>query len=160
MQSLRPYIEAIYLNHGYAFFAPDPGPSHLLVARLEFDDGRESLVLTYPDLDQHWPRLLYHRHFMLSEHLHGAFAPERAPPEIADDPAQRDAWQFTRRRYEKRLAAAEHHLRSRYGADRVQLTRVEHLLLAPLEVIVDGKRLDDPDTYVELSEDYVPEEMR
>ena len=35
----RPYLEAAYLDHGYAFFAPDPGPSHLVRYELEFDDG-------------------------------------------------------------------------------------------------------------------------
>src|SRR5262249_44997980 len=28
-QVFRPYLDAAYLNHGYHFFAPEPGPSHL-----------------------------------------------------------------------------------------------------------------------------------
>src|SRR5688572_8921587 len=35
----RPYITAMYLNHGYAFFAPDPGPNHLVDYTVEFADG-------------------------------------------------------------------------------------------------------------------------
>ena len=27
---VQPYCQAMYLDHGYAFFAPDPGPNHLV----------------------------------------------------------------------------------------------------------------------------------
>src|SRR3954452_9965872 len=37
---LRPYTVAAFLNHGYAFFAPDPGPNHLVDYKIEFNDGR------------------------------------------------------------------------------------------------------------------------
>ncbi len=29
-RTLAPYVEFMYLSHGYSFFAPNPGPSHLL----------------------------------------------------------------------------------------------------------------------------------
>jgi hypothetical protein len=35
---LRPYIDSLYLDHGYRFFAPSPGPSHLVRYRLELPD--------------------------------------------------------------------------------------------------------------------------
>ena len=38
---LRPYINAADLNHGYRFFAPDPGPSHLVRYHLQWADGRQ-----------------------------------------------------------------------------------------------------------------------
>src|SRR6056297_1706700 len=45
------YSEFAYLNHGYAFFAPDPGPSHLMrVDVAEVPDGEASR--TYPDLSR------------------------------------------------------------------------------------------------------------
>jgi len=31
--SLAPYIEFLYLSHGYFFFAPNPGPNHILEFR-------------------------------------------------------------------------------------------------------------------------------
>jgi hypothetical protein len=64
----RAYIGVADLNHGYRFFAPNPGPSHLFRYRLSFNDGstREG---HFPNRDEHWPRLLYHRYFMLSENL-------------------------------------------------------------------------------------------
>ena len=34
----EPYLRATYMNHGYRFFAPSPGPSHLL--RFEIQSGR------------------------------------------------------------------------------------------------------------------------
>jgi hypothetical protein len=74
---VRPYVEAAYLWHGYAFFAPNPGPSHLVRYRLTFDDGRPPIVAMFPDRQRHWPRLLYHRHFMLAEQLHADFVPPR-----------------------------------------------------------------------------------
>ena len=30
-QQVSPVHQALYLNHGYRFFAPDPGPSHIMV---------------------------------------------------------------------------------------------------------------------------------
>src|SRR5579871_4532118 len=35
----QPYLDAAYLNHGYHFFAPEPGPSHLVRYELELADG-------------------------------------------------------------------------------------------------------------------------
>jgi hypothetical protein len=63
----RPYLQALYLNHGYHFFAPDPGESTLLAFSVETADGR-----IVEDVIPHrriQPRLLYHRHFMLTESL-------------------------------------------------------------------------------------------
>ena len=133
MDLLQPYIDLAYLNHGYAFFAPDPGPSHLLRAELQYEDGRPAEYLILPDLDEHWPRLLYHRHFMLSEHLSAAFAPPEPPPEIASVPDQVATWRFVREMYERRRGAIEEYLRRRYGADRVFLDRLEHRMLDPYE---------------------------
>src|SRR5258708_28220683 len=69
----RPYINAVDLNHGYRFFAPDPGPSHLVRYHLEFSDGSKRDG-QFPNLDEERPRLLYHRYFMLSEKLFGFYA--------------------------------------------------------------------------------------
>ena len=62
----RPYLDAAFLNHGYHFFAPEPGPSHLIRYELAFSDGRVEGG-TFPDPTEQQPRLNYHRHFMLSE---------------------------------------------------------------------------------------------
>src|SRR5262245_19276429 len=38
-RALRPYSQALYLNHGYQFFAPEPGESTLLAFVAERPDG-------------------------------------------------------------------------------------------------------------------------
>ena len=152
MRFFGPYVDAAYLNHGYAFFAPDPGSSFLLRASMEFDDGRATIHRTFPDLKLDRPRLRYHRHFMLSEHLNGAFLPAEPPPAVAENPIELEVWQRRRRLYEARRAAIIHQLKHRYGADRVTLRRVEHRLLDPFEVSELNRRIDAPQTFVELSE--------
>ncbi|MFN0199255.1 MAG: hypothetical protein ACKVT0_21095 [Planctomycetaceae bacterium] len=64
----QPYLEALNLNHGYHFFAPEPGPSHLVRYEAVLQDGSKISGMI-PDLNIHRPRLVYHRHFMLTEYL-------------------------------------------------------------------------------------------
>ncbi len=149
---ISPYANATYLNHGYAFFAPDPGSSFLLRASMEFDDGRETIHRTMPDLQVDWPRLRYHRHFMLSEHLNASFIPAVPPPEVANNPAELAVWQRRRAMYEARRDAIVNHLQKKHGAARVRLRRVEHRLLDPFEFSQSNRSINDPDTFIELSD--------
>jgi hypothetical protein len=157
MQFFGPYGDAAYLNHGYAFFAPNPGPSFLLRASMEFDDGRETIHRTLPDLNIDWPRLRYHRHFMLSEHFNGAFLPAEAPHGVAANPDDLKDWNASRRIYEARRAAIIAHLKKKHGAARVNLRRVEHRLLEPREALQPDARFDAPETYLELPETLLQE---
>ena len=68
-KKLAPIHQALYLNHGYQFFAPNPGPSHVLVYEIEAADGQKTKG-HFPDRDHTSPRLLYHRWFMLSESMY------------------------------------------------------------------------------------------
>jgi hypothetical protein len=149
---VRPYLSLAFLDHGYFFFAPNPGPSHLLRARLEFADGRPDLEITLPDRQRHWPRLLYHRHFMLAEQFHGGFAPPEPPPMIADDPEQLASWQAARDLYELRRQSLINHLQQKYTASRVTLTRVEHALVSPAEFAAGRSPITAAETYLELPE--------
>jgi len=176
---LHPYMAALYLDHGYFFFAPNPGPSHLVRYKVEFADGRQPVVGTFPDLKTQQPRLLYHRHFMLAEALHNRFTPPDAPPEPTPPPltasaidkarfrSQREAytrelaaWRHQRRQYEALWQAFEQHLLSGHGGSMVTLTRVEHRLPAPYEVTLGGRKLDAADSFVELPESAPPEARR
>jgi len=65
-EAVSPVHEALYLDHGYRFFAPNPGPSHIVVYEIETAEG-EQINGHFPDRDNTSPRLLYHRLFMLSE---------------------------------------------------------------------------------------------
>lgn len=60
------YLNLLYLNHGYEFFAPDPAGTHVVDYQVTQADGQ---VVTgrLPSHEQQWPRLLYHRHMMLAE---------------------------------------------------------------------------------------------
>ena len=76
-----PIHQALYLNHGYRFFAPDPGPSHSLVYEIETVDGTK-IKGHFPDRENTSPRLLYHRWFMLSESMYREFLLLSFKPEI------------------------------------------------------------------------------
>lgn len=163
MRWFYPYIEGMFLQHGYAFFAPDPGPSHLFRVKLEFADGRPTEELTFPDLKRHRPRLLYHRHFMLSERLVVGDVPSVAPPQVAGDAAALAQWRSAREAYETYYHTLRdsylNHLRTRYGADKATLVRVAHRMGGVDEVIDQHRRIDARDTYEDHPDDVMPEEV-
>ena len=119
-----PYLQMMYLNHGFHFFSPEPGGSTLVSYVMEFADGTTQAG-QFPN-KQIWPRLLYHRHFMLSEFL-GAQSPERQ--------------QVLVRSYARNLCR-EH------GAQKVTVSRVTHYL-APMERLRAGGSLDDSSSFEE-----------
>ncbi len=119
-----PYLQLMYLNHGFHFFSPEPGGSTLVSYVLEFDDG-STKTGRFPNR-QIWPRLMYHRHFMLSEFL-GGQSPERQ--------------QVLVRSYARNLLREN-------KAKRVTVSRVTHYL-ASMERIRAGGSLNDPDSFEE-----------
>lgn len=68
-----PYNQLLFLNHGYHYFAPDPGASTLVSWAID-RPGDIPLKGQFPRPDL-FPRLLYHRYFMLAENVR-AFPPE------------------------------------------------------------------------------------
>lgn len=169
--AFRPYQTALSLDHSYKFFAPNPGDSHLIRYDLHFADGTTSVGVAehgLPNSRRDWPRLLYHRYFMLAEHLpkdRGFFdwnapdAPPRAEivpavgefvPPLADDapsPADDSRARFLHHRdvYARGIAA---YLAKKHGARRVDLFHIVHHLASPQEVI-EGRKLDAADGYRE-----------
>ncbi len=119
-----PYLQFLYLNHGHHFFAPEPSTSTLLSYTAEREDGTV-VAGRIPSRDT-IPRLLYHRHFMLTEHMN------QAPDEL------RDVW----------YQSYAHHIGRKTGAVKVGLTKQTHMLPS-IEDIRDGVRLNDPATYEE-----------
>lgn len=149
--TLAPYVEFGYLNHGYFFFAPNPGPSHLLECQLKSNDGQVSR-LRLPDLKAQWPRLLYHRHFMLAEFLHQLHVPP-ITEEIAANTPDKELlrnWQIERNRFEMVRSSMIHHLKVRYGVDTAEIQRLEHRLPSDVEVFRERMRLNDERLYVVL----------
>lgn len=120
----QPYLEGLYLNHGYHFFAPEPGESTLLAFVAERPDG--TVVRGRIPARETQPRLLYHRYFMLTEHMNIA------------EPTLREAW----------YGSYANHLCRKYGATKVSLTRVTHNLPSP-DMVRSGIRLNDPRSYEE-----------
>lgn len=149
---MAPYAQFTYVNHGYFFFAPEAGPSHLMQCQLEMPDGTSS-TLRFPDRAAQWPRLLYHRHFMLAENLHQLWVPPLDPRIVAeegdDDPLLLD-WQGERARFEAVRGSMVDHVRKRYGAETATIERVEHRLPSDDEVLRQHLRLNDRRLYITL----------
>ena len=72
----------------------------------------------------HWPRLLYHRYFMLTEHLNAT------PNEAA-------------RNLMLKTYAGE--ILKRHGADEIEIEFVQHHI-PPWDVFMAGTKLDDPES--------------
>jgi hypothetical protein len=167
----EPYYQAMYLDHGYFFFAPTIGPTHLVDYEVEFADGRPPVKGRFPDLKTERPRLLYHRHFMMAEALNNLYEPPTAPPEPSPPPLTASAdekvrfaeqkrayqldvavWKHRREQYTSLRSAFEEHLKSTYGGTKATITRVEHRQAFPAEISQLKKRLDDPASYSKLPE--------
>lgn len=128
LRMVEGYSQLLYIDRGYAFFAPDPGPSHLIQAAITDSEGnREELM--FPDREMQWPRLLYHRHFMLSEFLEEIYQPPGPPAGLAEaSPDEAEYWIETRARYEHVRKSVVDHLQYVHPDRDVAIRRVEHLI--------------------------------
>jgi hypothetical protein len=132
LQPLRPLVGSLFLGHGYRFFAPNPGPGHSILWTMTMPDGsiRAGRI---PDETRDWPRLLYHRRFMVSEKISVLVPPADAPAEVRDR-AKRDWLPLVK-------GVATNLLRAEEGV-RVKLDLVEHYLPDPAEVIAAATAAD------------------
>ncbi len=117
-----PYNQALFLNHGYHYFAPDPGASTLITYRIDRSDdipfkGR------FPTTDIS-PRLLYHRYFMLAENV----------------------WGFPEETQDEFFEAYGRHFSSKHEADRISLSVLSHNP-SSISRIRAGGTLSDPETF-------------
>lgn len=118
LQPFRPLVGAFSLSHGYRFFAPNPGPGHSIQWTLTTDAGT-ILKGSLPDADSDWPRLLYHRRFMIPEKISAMIPPPQAPAEIRRA-ATRD-WQP----FAEDIAAR---LLTEHDGQKITLKLIEHYL--------------------------------
>ena len=124
------YLDTLFLNHGYSFFAPDPGPGHIMRYEVFDDHGTRIRQGQFPDLKEEWPRLLYHRYFMLAE---------QAELPVPDEKI-RNEW------LRKYMAAYARELLRQYDG---QSARVQLVIHYPLyrDDALNGMELTDPRTY-------------
>ena len=125
LQPFRPFLGALYVGHGYRFFDPDPGPGHSIRWEMSMPDG-STRSGSIPDATSDWPRLLYHRRFMVAEKIASLVPPADAPPEFRA--LARTDWLPLVK------GVAGNLLRSQ-GGSRVTLAMVEHYLPGPDEVL-------------------------
>jgi hypothetical protein len=121
---ISPYSRTLYLAHGFHYFAPEPGYSTLLEYDAVLPDG-EVVSGTLPNRDIS-PRLLYHRHFMVTEALGGT------------DPDNRETM----------VRAFADRLLDEHSAEEVSLTMVRHNLPTMPRIRVGGS-LTEEDLYDE-----------
>lgn len=121
--AFQPYLQLLYLNNGYHFFAPEPSESTLLVYQAQREDG--TVIEGRIPNREIVPRLLYHRHFMLTEQMNSG------PPEL-EKPWYR--------------SYAEH-IGHKYGARKVTLTRQLHYL-PTMDMVRRGISLHNPESFV------------
>lgn len=124
MQPLRPLVGALYLGHGYRFFAPNPGPGHSIRWTVTMPDG-STRSGSIPDRDGDWPRLLYHRRFMVAEKLDALVPSPDAPAEVSR--RAKASWLPL-------VKGVAGNLLRHTGGTSVTLERVEHYLPDPAEV--------------------------
>jgi hypothetical protein len=133
---IAPYLHLLYLDHGFHFFAPEPGGSTLVSYRLELPDGSIKTG-RFPDRSIQ-PRLRYHRYFMLSEFLGNG--PAELEPLV--------------------VRAFARNLCRETGAIRVTVSRVVHDVPS-IEAIAEGIRLTDPSLYHETElGSFTPDDLK
>ncbi|MCA9048515.1 MAG: hypothetical protein KDA89_07290 [Planctomycetaceae bacterium] len=124
-RAAMPYNQLLFLNHGYHFFAPDPGASSLIAYTIE-RPGDIPVTGRFPDRHAHSPRVIYHRFFMLAENI------EAFPQEMQQEVYRAYAAYFARR----------------HGATQISLARISHQPSSIARILAGGK-LSDPEMYTE-----------
>ena len=132
LQPFRPLVGAFSLSHGYRFFAPNPGPGHSIRWTLTTDEGTV-FKGSLPDANSDWPRLLYHRRFMIPEKISAMIPPPQAPAEIRRT-ATRD-WQPFAEDIATRLL-------TEHNGQKITLKLIEHYLPDTFE-LKEGRGGDD-----------------
>ncbi len=150
-QFLAPYLHATFLRgHGYRFFAPNPGPSHLVRYELLNEADEEIGEGTFPNLEEHWPRLFYHRHFMISESMFNtANVPSEPPPPEAPASARAEFEAATSLRDAYLDSISRYLARQNPEADKIRIVMVQHAIPMPQDV-ANGRPLNDPSLYEEV----------
>jgi hypothetical protein len=90
----RPYLQFVYLNNAYHFYAPEPGAATLLWFHIEYADG-SSRWLKVPDRKRDFkdPLLLeYYRRLPIAQNINQVASLPLVPPDVARRRAMAGAW--------------------------------------------------------------------
>jgi hypothetical protein len=125
------YLDALYMNQQHSFFAPDVGPGNIVRYELFDQAGQLMEKGELPDRKEHWPRLRYHRHFMLADQADFSTNNEQ----------YRKQWQ---RAFLEGFARQL--LRDQEDAATVRVQRVAHWPI-PRALALEGRKINDPQGY-------------
>ena len=166
--TLSPLHRGLFMGHGYRFFAPNPGDSHLVQYKITKDDGTQ-IEGVFPDRENVWPRLLYHRWFMLSETIFAEHVQTLSPNEfnklnrekservklllengrqklgneLERQRSQEEAdYQNTIKRIKSLVRTTGEFLLQRHGGEEIEISVVTRTIPFPVEVS-QGANLDD-----------------
>ena len=175
-ESMQTYSQWLYLDHGYFFFAPNPGPGRLIQCSVQLKPNSEERSTTadlsvnaevrlLPEKQNQRPRLLYHRYLMLAEFYNSRFAPRQISAESRKNPEFAAQWAVDLDVYQQLQASMIKSLKHKLGATEVGLRRIERSLPTPYMVLNEKVPLDDPrlvetlpETLLELSVQELPAE--
>jgi hypothetical protein len=115
-----PYHQVIDQGYAYRYYAPEPGPTPVAIARIRFGDGRPEEEIRLPDRRVK-PRLRYQRQLALANHLSDDF---HAAAMSGD--GRRSRWA---------LSYARHLVKANPGCASVTLFVQSHLIPDPEEVL-------------------------
>ena len=163
-ETMKPYSQWLYINHGYFFFAPNPGPSHLIQYSLDAQTAQsaepnQTKIHLLPDREKHRPRLLYHRYFMLSEFYTNRFAPQQVSEELKKDLEFMSTWAFDKGLYDQIQTSIKVSLKHSVGTEIGTLSRIERELPSSQRVLKDGWALNDPRLTIVLPETMIEATM-
>lgn len=166
--TVAPVHQALFLGHGYRFFGPDPGPSHLVTYRIHQLNGTV-VEGRFPNAETTFPRLFYHRWFMVSETLFQElmFTPDQKSfdasqadlqkqiddlksrgkfdlvQSLEDDFEERaTVYKTTSERIDTLIRATAGWLIQEHEGERIELFVQERLIASPLDIAA-GARIDD-----------------
>lgn len=152
-RATRPYAQFMFLDHGYFFFAPNPGPGHLL--RVMADDAplpipvdrfrvnpHEGVLL--PDRNRDKPRLVYHRYLMFADFVNARFTPAELAPELAKDPYIQKSWSRDRAIYTQLVRAVSDKVKRETQQPYVRVDRLEREIPDRLSTLQQQVRISDP----------------
>ena len=118
--AFAPYHQLIDQGYSYRYYAPEPGPTAIVTATIEYADGRPEEVVRLPHHGV-LPRLRYQRQLALANHLVTDFDEARR----ATGDGGKSVWA---RSYARHLA------KTRPGSTKVILRTQSHLIPDPARV--------------------------